>query len=75
MLKEHEEQEAEEFIDTCSNHRRLHQLQFWCDKNRGVNDSFEFLESLDSYTLRTLVKNIIVDEKHNVLYCNVPKAG
>jgi hypothetical protein len=48
----------------------------WCEVQRNVdNKPFPTLAQLDTSRLKSVVRMLLVDEKHKVLYCDIAKSG
>ena len=69
------EQPQPETVDKCSTEARKAQITANMDRVCAQETKVSDLPNLDERQLRGLVQNILVDNDHKVLYCEVPKAG
>ena len=60
----------------CSSGDRLRRVKRWCKIQKNVNNKpFPRYEELDTEALQKVVKRLLVDDKHKVLYCEIAKSG
>ena len=60
----------------CSVEERLERVQKWCTSQMGrIEYTFKRFEDIDKEELKRFTAAFWVDEKHKVIFCDVPKAG
>ena len=56
----------------CEMSDRLSRVQHWCET---TGETPQDITKLNYTQLQKLTERILVDDKHKVLFCDIPKAG
>ena len=58
----------------CTIKERVDRVHQWCESRMG-SDPPKPVDDMDREELRELASRMWVDDKHRVIWCDVPKAG